>query len=109
MISPLVGRTRVVAESSCPAAITEKSSLASSSAPGATKSLKKRGIVSDGPRSRSARAGAFASSIQQSAVTQTRGARSSAPAEVARRYGLEADLAAALESIDAWTGAVVDR
>jgi uncharacterized protein (DUF302 family) len=31
------------------------------------------------------------------------------PAEVARRYGLEADLAAALESIDAWTGAVVDR
>jgi uncharacterized protein (DUF302 family) len=31
------------------------------------------------------------------------------PAEVARRYGLEADLAAALDSIDAWTSAVVDR
>ena len=31
------------------------------------------------------------------------------PAEVARRYGLGADLAAALKSIDAWTSAVVDR
>jgi uncharacterized protein (DUF302 family) len=31
------------------------------------------------------------------------------PAEVARRYGLEADLAAALESIDAWTSAVIRR
>jgi uncharacterized protein (DUF302 family) len=31
------------------------------------------------------------------------------PAEVARRYGLDADLAAALETIDAWTSAVVDR
>jgi uncharacterized protein (DUF302 family) len=31
------------------------------------------------------------------------------PAEVARRYGLEPELAAALESIDAWTSAVVDR
>jgi uncharacterized protein (DUF302 family) len=31
------------------------------------------------------------------------------PAEVARRYGLEASLAAALESIDAWTGAVIQR
>jgi uncharacterized protein (DUF302 family) len=31
------------------------------------------------------------------------------PAEVARRYGLEGDLAAALESIDAWTSAVVNR
>jgi hypothetical protein len=27
------------------------------------------------------------------------------PAEVARRYGLDADLAGALESIDVWTGA----
>ena len=32
-----------------------------------------------------------------------------APAEVARRYGLDADIAAALETIDAWTTAVVDR
>ena len=31
------------------------------------------------------------------------------PAEVARRYGLDADLAAALETIDTWTSAVVDR
>ena len=31
------------------------------------------------------------------------------PAEVARRYGLDADLAGALESIDTWTGAVVNR
>lgn len=31
------------------------------------------------------------------------------PAEVARRYGLDADLAAALEAIDAWTTAVVNR
>jgi uncharacterized protein (DUF302 family) len=31
------------------------------------------------------------------------------PAEVARRYGLDAELAAALEAIDAWTSAVVDR
>jgi uncharacterized protein (DUF302 family) len=31
------------------------------------------------------------------------------PAEVARRYGLDGDLAAALESIDAVTSAVVDR
>jgi uncharacterized protein (DUF302 family) len=31
------------------------------------------------------------------------------PAEIARRYGLEADLAAALESIDAWTSAVIHR
>jgi uncharacterized protein (DUF302 family) len=31
------------------------------------------------------------------------------PAEVARRYGLDADLAAALEAIDAWTSAVVNR
>ena len=31
------------------------------------------------------------------------------PAEVARKYGLETDLAAALETIDAWTSAVVDR
>jgi uncharacterized protein (DUF302 family) len=31
------------------------------------------------------------------------------PAEVARRYGLDTDLAAALETIDAWTSAVVDR
>ena len=33
----------------------------------------------------------------------------SIPAEVVRRYGLDADLAAALESIHAVTGAVVDR
>ena len=32
-----------------------------------------------------------------------------APAEVVRRYGLDADIAAALETIDAWTTAVVDR
>jgi uncharacterized protein (DUF302 family) len=31
------------------------------------------------------------------------------PAEVARRYGLDGDLAAALDSIDAVTSAVVDR
>jgi uncharacterized protein (DUF302 family) len=31
------------------------------------------------------------------------------PADVARRYGLDADLTAALESIDAWTSAVVNR
>ena len=31
------------------------------------------------------------------------------PAEVARRYGLDDDLAAALESIDAVISAVVDR
>jgi uncharacterized protein (DUF302 family) len=31
------------------------------------------------------------------------------PAEVARRYGLDADLAAALEAIDAWTSAVINR
>jgi uncharacterized protein (DUF302 family) len=31
------------------------------------------------------------------------------PAEVARRYGLDADLAAALEAIDAWTSALVNR
>jgi len=31
------------------------------------------------------------------------------PAEVARRYGLDADLAAALASIEAWTAAVIDR
>jgi uncharacterized protein (DUF302 family) len=31
------------------------------------------------------------------------------PAVVARRYGLDADLAAALESIDAWTSTVIDR
>jgi uncharacterized protein (DUF302 family) len=31
------------------------------------------------------------------------------PARFARRYGLEADLAAALETIDAWTSTVVDR
>jgi uncharacterized protein (DUF302 family) len=31
------------------------------------------------------------------------------PAEVARRYGLEGDLAAALDSIDAVTSAVVER
>ena len=31
------------------------------------------------------------------------------PAEVARRYGLDPDLVAALETIDAWTTAVVDR
>ena len=31
------------------------------------------------------------------------------PAEVARRYGLDPDLATALETIDAWTTAVVDR
>ncbi len=31
------------------------------------------------------------------------------PAEVARRYGLDGDLAAALESIDAVTSAVIDR
>jgi uncharacterized protein (DUF302 family) len=31
------------------------------------------------------------------------------PADVARRYGLDADLAATLDSIDAWTSAVVDR
>jgi hypothetical protein len=33
----------------------------------------------------------------------------SIPAEVARRYGLDADLAAAVESIHAVAGAVVDR
>jgi uncharacterized protein (DUF302 family) len=32
-----------------------------------------------------------------------------APAAVARRYGLEGDLAAALASIDALTGAVINR
>ena len=31
------------------------------------------------------------------------------PLEVARRYGLDADQAAALETIDAWTSAVVNR
>ncbi len=31
------------------------------------------------------------------------------PSEVARRYRLDADLAAALETIDAWTSAVVNR
>jgi uncharacterized protein (DUF302 family) len=31
------------------------------------------------------------------------------PAEVVRRYALDADIAAALETIDAWTTAVVDR
>ena len=31
------------------------------------------------------------------------------PAEVARRYALDAELAGALEAIDAWTSAVVDR
>ena len=31
------------------------------------------------------------------------------PSEVARRYGLDADLAAALETIDTWTSAVVNR
>jgi uncharacterized protein (DUF302 family) len=31
------------------------------------------------------------------------------PAEVARRHGLDPDLAAALEAIDAWTTAVVNR
>jgi uncharacterized protein (DUF302 family) len=31
------------------------------------------------------------------------------PAEVARRYRLDADMAEALESIEAWTSAVVDR
>lgn len=31
------------------------------------------------------------------------------PAEVARRYGLDADLAATLDAIEAWTMAVVDR
>jgi uncharacterized protein (DUF302 family) len=31
------------------------------------------------------------------------------PAEVARRYGLDGPLAAALETIDAWTTAVVNR
>ena len=31
------------------------------------------------------------------------------PAEVARRYGLDRDLIAALETIDAWTTTVVDR
>ena len=31
------------------------------------------------------------------------------PAEVARRYGLDPDLVAALETIDAWTAAVLDR
>ena len=31
------------------------------------------------------------------------------PAAVARRYGLDADLAAALEAIEAWASAVVDR
>jgi hypothetical protein len=34
---------------------------------------------------------------------------SPSPAEVARRYGLDSHLAAALESIDAVAGAVVDR
>jgi uncharacterized protein (DUF302 family) len=32
-----------------------------------------------------------------------------APAEIARRYGLDGDAAAALEKIDAWTTAVVNR
>ena len=31
------------------------------------------------------------------------------PAEVARRHGLDQDLTAALEAIDAWTSAVVNR
>jgi len=31
------------------------------------------------------------------------------PAEVARRYGLDHDLAAALEAVDTWTTAVVNR
>jgi uncharacterized protein (DUF302 family) len=31
------------------------------------------------------------------------------PAEVARRYGLDTDLAAALEAIAAWTSAVINR
>jgi uncharacterized protein (DUF302 family) len=31
------------------------------------------------------------------------------PAEVARRFGLDSDLASALEGIDALTNAVVDR
>jgi len=31
------------------------------------------------------------------------------PAEVARRHGLDPDLAAALETIDAWTSALVNR
>jgi len=31
------------------------------------------------------------------------------PAEVARRYGLDPDLAAALDAIDTWTTAVVNR
>lgn len=31
------------------------------------------------------------------------------PADVGRRYGLDAELVAALQSIDAWTNAVVDR
>ncbi len=31
------------------------------------------------------------------------------PTDVARRYGLDTDLAAALEVIDAWTSAVVNR
>jgi hypothetical protein len=30
-------------------------------------------------------------------------------AEIVRRYGLDADLAAALDTIDAWTSAVVNR
>ena len=32
-----------------------------------------------------------------------------APSEVARRYGLDADVAAALETVDSWTSAVVNR
>ncbi len=31
------------------------------------------------------------------------------PADVARRYGLDADLAAALDTVDAWTSAVINR
>ena len=31
------------------------------------------------------------------------------PAEAARRYGLDAELATALEAIDAWTSAVINR
>lgn len=31
------------------------------------------------------------------------------PAEVARRYGLDGELAESLDAIDAWTSAVVDR
>jgi hypothetical protein len=73
MTSPDAGRSKVVAVRSRPSATTSKSDIASSSPPGATKSVKWRLPTSFAPIPIRSRAVVLATWIQPSRETSTRG------------------------------------